>query len=230
MIISEHPQGSPWWLADRCGKYSASQFDKILTPAKLTPSTQLAGYIRVLASEWMTGRPKEWHGTRAMERGENFEAHSCTAFSVATGCETRECGFCLSEEPDFHGLVGASPDRLVYDGDVLLGPLEAKNPLPETHLQYWEQRDNTTAYLLQRQGQLLVTGCERGWFTSHYPGGPEVIVEYQRDERVIAALRTELRHAVRQLLDYRQRLLDAGVEPVDPLDWAAEQEGQDWAA
>ena len=55
MIILDHEQGSPEWLAARLGKPSASMFSKLIT-ATGKPSSSADGYINQLIAERLRGQ------------------------------------------------------------------------------------------------------------------------------------------------------------------------------
>ena len=57
----EHParQGTDEWIHARLGIPTASQFDKILTPAKMELSSQATDYMHKLLAEMATGCPEE---------------------------------------------------------------------------------------------------------------------------------------------------------------------------
>jgi hypothetical protein len=57
MIILDHEQGSPEWLAARLGKPSASCFSRLITNSG-KPSSSADGYINELIAERLTGRSK----------------------------------------------------------------------------------------------------------------------------------------------------------------------------
>ncbi len=110
MIILDHEQGSPEWLAARLGKPSASMFNKLIT---LTgkPSTSADGYINELIAERITGKSEPFHVTEWMERGTALEPEAREAYEFISGNEVIETGFILDTDWEF----GCSPDGLILD-------------------------------------------------------------------------------------------------------------------
>ena len=143
-------------------------------------------------------------------------------FSFVTGREAREVGFVQRDEAE---LLGTSCDSLIFGpDDTLLGVHELKCPAPKTHVAYWRLGTVPTAYHLQTQGELWVTGLDRGWFQSYHPDGPDVIIEFGRDDKTIAAFEEHVPAALDRLAALLERWQDAGNELRSPWDWAAEQE------
>lgn len=175
-------QGSKEWFQARLGIPTASEFDKILTPGKLTLSSQADKYLNRLLAEWalqtqfLEMETKSW----AMDRGIELEQEADDYYAFATNLGPRPCGFCLTDD----GLVGCSPDRLVADD----GLIEIKCPLPPTHMGYLRAGTLPDAYRLQVQGELFVTG--RAWadFLSYCPQLPPLLIRIEPDPRVHAAL------------------------------------------
>ena len=247
MIISEHPQRTPGWRADKVGMLSTSEFHRLLSPAKLEPSSQSDEYLAKKAAEWWLGMPLEtFRGTQWTERGENFEPEARMAFAVSTGYFLRDVGFIRRTEDD---LVGTSFDSLVLDQDVTdpaffakfaCGSHEMKCPAPWTHAKFcrWVEETGTVPrdHHLQVQGQLWVTGLRRAWFQSYYPDppdgsrAPQCLIEVAPDPRVQDALSEHIPSAVARLLEWRDWYRSHGCEPRDPYEWADAQdlESSEW--
>ena len=70
MIVIDCEQGTDEWRQARAGVATASQFGRLVTPAKLLPSKQLYGYAIELAAERILGRPLDDDaGSMWTERG-----------------------------------------------------------------------------------------------------------------------------------------------------------------
>ena len=181
MKTIECVQGTPEWFAVRCGVPTASNFDKLLC-ADGKVSKQRTKYLWQLAGETITGIAEETYQNAAMERGKIVEAEARQLYSLVTGEEVKEVGFCISND------YGASPDGLVGEK----GLLEIKCPNIATHVGYLLDNAMPVDYFQQTQGQLFVTG--RAWvdFMSYYPGMKPLIVRVTRDEKFIFALADEL--------------------------------------
>lgn len=184
MISHDAPQGTPEWMAARCGIPSASRFDMIVT-TKGEPSKQAQKYLYQLAGERVSGKTEETYQNAAMQRGIEMEAEAVALYEMLR-FKTTEVGVCY---PDEKKLVAASPDRLVGND----GLLEVKNPLIYTHVGYLLEGTLPMDYFQQVQGQLYVTGRKWCDFMSNYGGLPPLIIRVERDEKFITALDSELK-------------------------------------
>ncbi len=182
MKVIDCIQGSPEWYKIRCGIPSASNFDKLLTVDGKV-SKQRTKYLYQLAGETITGIPEESYQNGAMLRGKEMEAEAKELYSLITGQEVKEVGFCLAEG------FGCSPDGLV----AKKGLVEVKCPNLATHVGYLLENILPTEYFQQIQGQLLVTGREWCDFFSYYPGLKPLLIRVKRDEKFIALLEAELK-------------------------------------
>jgi hypothetical protein len=181
IIVCE--QGSPEWHAARCGIPTASNFDKLVTSTG-APSKQAQGYLYALAAERITGRAVELQPSAAMEEGSRREEESRMVYSMIREVEVVQVGFCVDDS----GRWGCSPDGLVGSE----GLAEFKNPLGKTAVEYLVGGKLPTEYLLQVQGQLLVTCREWCDFVSYFPGLPTLVVRVPRDPALILALEKAL--------------------------------------
>jgi len=193
MIILDHEQGSPEWLAARLGKPSASMFNKLIT---LTgkPSTSADGYINELIAERLTGKSEPFHVTEWMERGTALEPEAREAYEFISGNEVIETGFILDTDWEF----GCSPDGLILDQ----GGLEIKCPAPRTMVSYLRDAQvGVKKYWQQIQGCMWIT--RRGWwdFFAYHPEMPHVLVRVERDDDYIAKLATEVDKAVAEIVN-----------------------------
>ena len=188
MIILDHEQGSPEWLAARLGKPSASCFSRLITNSG-KPSSSADGYINELIVERLTGRSKPFFTTPWMERGKELEKDAREAYGFISGNDTLEVGFIA--DPTFS--YGCSPDALIGSE----GGLEIKCPAPDTHVGY--MRDNQAGvnkYWQQIQGCMWVTGRQWWDFFAYHPEMPHVLVRVERDDEYIAKLAEEVTKAV----------------------------------
>ena len=190
MKIIDCIQGTPEWYAAKCGIPSASSFDKIIT-TKGEPSKQRTKYLYQLAGESITGISEESYTNGNMQRGKIMEDEARQFYTLITGQEVVQVGFCLAEG------AGASPDGLVGEP----GALEVKCPLLATHVGYLLDNTLPTEYFQQTQGQLLVTGREWVDFMSYYPGLKPLIIRVMPDEKFIKALKIELELFCAELKD-----------------------------
>lgn len=209
MIICPHSQGSPEWLADRCGVASASRFAAIMATIKSGEAAERRNYRADLIVERLTGKPLETFQTAAMRQGIEREPDARRAYEARTGNLVDQVGFCRHDVL----LVGASPDGLV-DED---GGLEIKCPERPTHLRYLQQDMEPPEYTWQIQGGMWITG--RAWwdFVSYNPDFPEhlqlIVRRIKRNEEAIKKLSGEI---VRFLAE-----VDAELERINGLKLAA---------
>lgn len=182
MKILNVQQGSPEWLRARLGIPTASQVDRLLTPAKLKISSQATLYRNQLLAEWLCGYPIDWGGQSAfMERGTDMEPEARAFYELQRDVEAQTVGFVLRDD----GLFGGSPDSLVGKD----GGLEIKCPALHTHVGYLLDPAALEAeYRGQVQAYLYLTG--RAWWDliAYNPELPAVVRRIERDEAYIAAL------------------------------------------
>jgi hypothetical protein len=175
MKIHDCRQGSPEWWSFRAGVPTASNFEKIVTPKKMTLSAQGAGYIRELIEERIVGA--EWIDrptTRPMQHGIDLEPEARAFYEVMTDADVDRVGFITTDD----GRFGCSPDALVGED----GGLELKCPQVRTHIGYLLEGGLPAEYRLQVHGSLWVTG--RSWwdFVSYSMGLPPLVVRVERDQ------------------------------------------------
>lgn len=205
-------QNTPEWHKARCGKATASMFDKIITPAKAEPSKQAADYENQIVAEIITGEPvDEFKGTVWTDRGHELEPEAIAAYAMLReGAEVEHGCFVSNDEETY----GASPDNFVkisqYVTDVnddwsdlekedkrrLVGYeeglLEIKCFMPKNQVSMLLDPHPDRAHYPQLQGQLLVTGCKWVDIMFYHPKLPPQIVRVMRDEDYIEKLKTAL--------------------------------------
>ena len=181
MIIHHAPQGSHAWEQIRKGRATASELNRILTPAKLQFASGAITYAAEKAAELLgvespSPPPSYW-----MERGTELEPYARQEFADITGCNIREVGFILPHED---ARFGASVDALVDDDSIL----EIKCPSAENLLLWHFDGVIPRDHRLQIQGGLFATGRKRAAFVGWHPGIEPLIVWVDRDEEVIAKI------------------------------------------
>jgi hypothetical protein len=162
-------QGSEQWFELRRGRATASNFKKIITPAKGEYSKQASGYMRDLLVECFTPDYAKFLGNFYTERGTEMEPEARKAFEEHTGLTAEQVAFVTSER--WQHVVGCSPDSLIKDesGEYVAG-LEIKCPSPFTHAEYIEEGVLPDEYKAQVHGSMAVTGLDRWHFFSYFPG------------------------------------------------------------
>ena len=167
-----HPcvQGSEEWLRLRMGGPTASEFDKIITPAKWEPAKgeTRRKYLVHLLTELILDTPLTGVTTPSMLHGTSWEEKARAAYEMMRGVDVELCGFVTDDA----GLYGASPDGFVGDE----GSVEFKCPEnPEIHCGYMLDPETLKqAYFVQTQSQLFVTGRKWTDLVSYFGGMPMV--------------------------------------------------------
>ncbi len=130
MIHHSVTQGSVQWHDIRSVMPTASNFDRLITPAKWEPAKGEA--IRKFQLELLANRifgvaPEDQFSSAAMEHGREWEPIARAAYEFERNVTIEEGGFFTDDTESY----GASPDGLVGDD----GLVEFKNPAgPHVHL------------------------------------------------------------------------------------------------
>lgn len=204
MKIIDVEQGSGDWFFARLGIPTASNFHKIVTPAKCELSKTARVYAYQLITEKLLNSPLETvEGQRWMERGQELEPKAVAQYQFVQEIETYPVGFITTDD----GLIGASPDRLAKGKAI---GLEIKCPAPHTHMRYLMEGPGDD-YKPQVMGQLYVAELDRADFYSYHPRMPAKLVETGRDEEYIKKLAAALAQFNEQLFDMTERARSLGV-------------------
>ncbi|HEV2098729.1 MAG TPA: YqaJ viral recombinase family protein [Stellaceae bacterium] len=197
MIHHRVAQGSGEWLTLRAGMPTASQFHRIVTPAKWQLSKQARGYAFRLAAELLLNEVTESiEGVEWIERGKELEPKAVEAYEFGQEIETQPCGFLTTDD----GRLGATPDRLIVGAPAAL---EIKCPAPWTHLEYMIDGFGAD-YVVQAQGQIFVGEFDFVDRYSFHPSMPAVPQRtYRNDEQ-----QRILGQALRYFLDMRDEILE----------------------
>jgi predicted phage-related endonuclease len=181
MIVHRFPQGSEQWEQIRKGKATASEFSRIITPAKLQFAASAKTYAaekvaEILGVESPPPPPSYW-----MDRGTELEQYARNEFAESTGRSVHEVGFVMPSEDS---RFGASVDGLVDDEAIL----EIKCPKAEELILWHDFGVIPRDYVLQIQGGLLATGLSKAFFIGWHPEIEPLILEAHRDEKIIEKL------------------------------------------
>jgi hypothetical protein len=218
MIELDVAQGSPEWLRARIGLPTASEFDKIVTPATGKYSASAKPYMLRLLVERLTGEaPEGLDGLPQIERGKALEPDAVSAYELETGLKTRACGLVLTDD----GRFGASPDRLVIGK---AGGVEIKCPGGAKHLGYWLDGFGND-YKCQCMGQMLVAELDYVDMFSYHPHLPSARYRCGRDDAFIATLADALNRFHDEMMELETKLRATGF-----FAEAAESEWTDYLA
>ena len=206
-------QGSDAWKQLRLGVPTASQFHRVVSPAKLAPSAQIKGYAYELAYEELFREEKNSHSSMYMERGHIVEIMARDAFAERFGA-IAPGGFATTDD----GTIGCSPDGLLT---TEAAGLEIKSPSGPQHLEYLLDGPGAD-YRMQVQGSMLVTGFTSWYWMSFHQRMPGQnrdqpwqmkIIRFDRNEEVIKALRSGLEKLNATVKEICAQMYELGFRP-----------------
>jgi hypothetical protein len=204
----EMEQGSPEWLAARCGMLTASEVKLIMSPTgKIADNDKTRAHVWELAAQRISGHVEPTYLSDDMLRGHDEEILARQAYDQCIA-PTKSVGFVVNRKLGFP--VGCSPDWLVQTD----GQGEAKSRRQKFQVQtIVENVLGETCpddFSLQVQAQLWVT--ERKWcdFCSYSNGLPMAVIRILPDpewqekfEAAAIAFEDKVQRAVN---DYRSAL------------------------
>jgi len=192
-------QGSPEWMQLRCGSPGASSIDKIITSTG-KPSASREKYLYQMAGEKITGKKEESFSSAAMARGTELEPKARQFFQIMTGLQVEEVGLIYPNELRQYHI---SPDGLVIGHNK---GLEIKCPLLSTAVEYLAKGTLPTTYKCQVQASMMATGYESWFFLSYYPGLKPLIIEVERDVKLIALMQSAMEEFIFDLNELVKKL------------------------
>lgn len=177
-IFNELEQGSPEWLAARCGIPTASVIGQLITPStvKVAKNDYSRGLTATLVAERITGHVEPMQVNQAMMRGTLDEPYARDAYSEHHAPAT-EIGFMVKDFGRYK--IGYSPDGLVGDD----GLIEIKSRAQKKHLQTILADEAPLENMAQIQTGLLVSGREWCDYVSFCSGMPLWTKRVLPDER-----------------------------------------------
>ncbi len=182
-------QGSPEWLAIRCGKVTASRVADVVAKTKTGYGASRANYMAELIAERLTGAPAERFTNAAMAHGTATEPEAREFYEFMAGVDVKQVAFV--PHPAI-AMSGASPDGLVGDD----GLVEIKCPNTATHIDTLLSVTGPSRYMAQMQWQMACTGRQWCDFVSYDPRLPESMRLFTsrivRDDPLIAELSDEV--------------------------------------
>ena len=211
-IFTELEQGSPEWLAARCGLLTASTIGRLITPKlQLADNETSRGLIETLVAERLTGHIDPIYPNADMQRGTMDEPYARDLYREQYAPVT-EIGFAIRTISGHR--LGASPDGLV--GKV--GGLEIKSRSPKIQLKTILSNEIPTANLAQIHACMFV--LSRTWwdYCSYAGGWPLHPIRVYRDPLWDAVITEALDSfesvAARMITTYR---IATDGKPVAPL-------------
>jgi hypothetical protein len=180
---TELEQGTPEWLAARCGIVTASVVGQLITPKTVKPAAN--DYSRALAvtltAERITGHVEPIHENSDMLRGTLDEPFARDKYAEHFAPVT-ELGFMVRDDWGFR--IGYSPDGLVGDD----GLIEIKSRRQKKHLATILADEVPLENMAQCQAGLLVSGREWIDYVSFCSGMPLYVKRVEPDPKWQAAI------------------------------------------
>lgn len=182
-IYEDLEQGTPEWLAARCGIVTASVVGQLITPKTVKPAAN--DYSRALAmtltAERITGYVEPIHENHDMLRGTLDEPFARDKYAEHHAPVT-EVGFMVRDDWGFR--LGYSPDGLVADD----GLIEIKSRRQKKHLSTILADEVPLENMAQCQAGLLVSGREWIDYVSYCSGMPLYVKRVTPDPRWFTAI------------------------------------------
>lgn len=215
MRFIECAQGTPEWLAARCGLTTASCFSRAIELLTKTsglrrvgdPTASAERYAADIAIERVSKKPhgeppKAW----VLERGHEMEAAGRMRYEARHEAFVTEAGVCVTDD----GLFGYSTDGLV-DED---GLIEIKAPIDSAKILAMLETGDVSEYLHQMQGGMWITGRKWCDFIMYVPDlevvGKDLYVKrIYRDDKLIDAMVEQLVRFQGMVSKYEQILRKA---------------------
>jgi hypothetical protein len=180
---TELEQGTPEWLAARCGIVTASVVGQLITPKTVKPAAN--DYSRALAvtltAERITGHVEPIHENSDMLRGTLDEPFARDEYAEHFA-PVDELGFMVRDDWGFQ--IGYSPDGLVGDD----GLIEIKSRRQKKHLATILADEVPLENMAQCQAGLLVSGREWLDYVSFCSGMPLYVKRVEPDPKWFAAI------------------------------------------
>jgi len=170
-------QGSPEWVKARRGIPTASEFKRIITPAKAEYAAEADSYAADLLAESVGCYRRELGDEiEDIGRGHRVESEARRWLKLRHGWPVREVGFCLSD----CGRYGYSPDGFLKDSRVL----EIKAPNVKTLITWKLKGGIPREHLPQVHGGMFVTGAPGAVFIaySEHPAIENMVIEIEPDD------------------------------------------------
>jgi putative phage-type endonuclease len=171
-------QYSPEWWALRTGIPTASEFDRIITPAKGTYAEAAGKYMDQILSHAL-GWSQPFGGNEHTERGNTLEPKALKWLRMRHDIATEPVGFILSE----CGTYGASPDALVKGTRI---PVEVKSPDLHTFIG-WKREIKKTGEIprehkAQVHGEMFVCESDHAYFIGYcdHPCVERIMMKVER--------------------------------------------------
>jgi hypothetical protein len=179
-------QGSEEWHAARCGLLTCSEFDRILTPTlKIAANAKERAHLWELAAQRISNYVEPQYVGDAMLRGHEDEMRARDLYSKHYAPVT-EIGFVTNDKWGF--VLGCSPDGLVGEDGMIECKSRCQKYQIQTICEHVAAGTIPDEYVLQVQGEMLVTGREWCDFISYSGGLPMTVIRVFPDAVVQDAI------------------------------------------
>lgn len=185
-VHCDFDQGSTKWLEARCGLLTASEFDRIITPTlKIADNPKSRAHLWELAAQRISGYVEPCYISDAMLRGQEDEILARADYAKHYA-PVETCGFVTNDKWGF--MLGCSPDGLVGSDGLIECKSRGQKFQVQTICEWHETGKVPEDFVLQVQGQMLVT--ERKWcdLISYSGGLPMVTMRVFPDEAAQSAI------------------------------------------
>lgn len=214
-IIHDVEQGSKEWLELRFGKFTGSEFHKLMTSGRggeLFGKTALS-YIVEVVDEIITSHEfndfgRTFSSSKALDWGHANENQAREEFENETGIKTETIGFIQIDE-----LFGSSPDFVTEDA---IGEIKCPfNPANHTANLFLstpkDLKENHYDYYIQMQIEMMACNKTKGYFISYDPLKLQKslrlkVLEFPKDETLCAEIMMRYNEAVKILYSYKKKL------------------------
>jgi len=175
-------QGTPEWLALRCGILTASEIKLIMTPTlKVASNDKERAHLFELLAQRITGYTEPRFVSDDMLRGHEDEIEARIKYAEHYA-PVKECGFITRNMGGI--VIGYSPDGLVGDD----GLIECKSRRQKYQVETIMADEVPAEYMLQIQTGLLVSGLKWLDFISYSAGLPMFVKRVFPDAEIQAAI------------------------------------------
>jgi hypothetical protein len=205
--MESNEQKSTGWFEERRGKFTASEFFKLMTSGRA--KDQLFGataldYIDEKVEIITSGDMNDFGsfaGNKATEWGEYWEPVAREKFTEKTGIVVTEVGFIQIEE-----RLGGSPDGITEDAIIEIKcPFASKNHTSNLFIEdQWGLKSEHKEYYIQMQVNMMAAKKEKGYFISYdsrklQPSLSLKIIEVAIDEQMVSEIKMRYAEAMKIL-------------------------------
>jgi len=158
------------------GEINAKMLAKLITPTGKDSSAWEEVADTLIAEIIRPDQSASFEGNADTDRGNDLEDPARQLFTSLTQLEVNQVGFITRDD----GIVGCSPDGLIYSGGIPIEGVEIKAPRAKHHASYILHGGAPQKYLPQVHGSMAVTELNAWWFMSYCEGMRSIPVRVER--------------------------------------------------